>query len=354
MRLLSPTFALSIASVISLVGPQIAFGENEERQRISFPQKALLAGKSIIGKGKQSIAGRGEFDTHFQFTYAGAITNLTPGSEASVWLPIASDSNDQVIQRRRIQLPAEFKIHREEVFGNQMVHFIGTANEAGEIPFEISYRFRRKALSAKSVNPVSQASRELFLNGSSFVPIDRNLSKQVLGENNVSSDAMIAGRKIYDAVNQRMRYDKPEGQSWGRGDSVWACDHGFGNCTDFHSLFISVCREQQIPAKFEIGFPIQLNEESGSIGGYHCWAKFAVADRWIPVDISEASKASEQTEFFFGNLPADRITFSMGRDLVLSPAQQGEPVNFLVYPYVEVEGEMHADFRKDFRFKRLD
>ena len=216
MRLLSPTFALSIASVISLVGPQIAFGENEERQRISFPQKALLAGKSIIGKGKQSIAGRGEFDTHFQFTYAGAITNLTPGIEASVWLPIASDSNDQVIQRRRIQLPAEFKIHREEVFGNQMVHFIGTANEAGEIPFEISYRFRRKALSAKSVNPVSQASRELFLNGSSFVPIDRNLSKQVLGENNVSSDAMIAGRKIYDAVNQRMRYDKPEGQSWGK------------------------------------------------------------------------------------------------------------------------------------------
>ncbi|MEC8473111.1 MAG: transglutaminase domain-containing protein [Planctomycetota bacterium] len=354
MQLPLPIFALSIASIISLVGPQVTFGENEGRQRISFSKKALLAGKSIIGKGKQPIAGRGEFDTHFQFIYAGAITNLTPGSEASVWLPVASDSDDQVIQRRRIQLPAEFNIDRDDVFGNQMVHFKGTANEAGEIPFEISYRFHRKALPAKSENPVSQASKELFLNGSSVVPIDRNLSKQVLGEKNLSSDTMIAGRMIYDAVNQRMRYDKPEGQSWGRGDSVWACDNGFGNCTDFHSLFISICREQQIPAKFEIGFPIELNDKSGSIGGYHCWAKFAVADRWIPVDISEASKTPEQSEFFFGNLPADRITFSMGRDLILSPAQQGEPVNFLVYPYVEVDGEMHTDFRKDFRFKRLD
>ena len=28
----------------------------------------------------------------------------------------------------------------------------------------------------------------------------------------------------------------------------------------------------------------------------------------------------------------------MGRDLVLNPRQSGEPVNFLIYPYVEVDG----------------
>jgi len=29
----------------------------------------------------------------------------------------------------------------------------------------------------------------------------------------------------------------------------------------------------------------------------------------------------------------------MGRDLVLKPRQQGEPLNFLIYPYVEVDGK---------------
>ena len=29
----------------------------------------------------------------------------------------------------------------------------------------------------------------------------------------------------------------------------------------------------------------------------------------------------------------------MGRDLVLKPRQNAEPVNFLIYPYVEVDGK---------------
>jgi hypothetical protein len=28
----------------------------------------------------------------------------------------------------------------------------------------------------------------------------------------------------------------------------------------------------------------------------------------------------------------------MGRDLVLTPRQSGDPVNFLIYPYVEIDG----------------
>ncbi|MBL6725428.1 MAG: transglutaminase domain-containing protein, partial [Rubripirellula sp.] len=61
----------------------------------------------------------------------------------------------------------------------------------------------------------------------------------------------------------------------------------------------------------------------------------------------------ERTDFFFGNLPPDRIVLSVGRDLNLSPQQKAAPVNFLVYPYVEVEGVPHSEFRKEFRFDNL-
>ena len=44
-------------------------------------------------------------------------------------------------------------------------------------------------------------------------------------------------------------------------------------------------------------------------------------------------------EFYFGGLTADRVAFSVGRDLVLSPKQNGPPLNFFVYPYAEVNGK---------------
>ena len=46
---------------------------------------------------------------------------------------------------------------------------------------------------------------------------------------------------------------------------------------------------------------------------------------------------------------------SSGRDLVLEPKQQGGPVNFFIYPYLEVDGKPGgAQVEKTFRFRNLD
>jgi transglutaminase-like putative cysteine protease len=135
-----------------------------------------------------------------------------------------------------------------------------------------------------------------------------------------------------------MKYSK-EGTGWGRGDSVWACDSRYGNCTDFHSLFMSLARAKEIPARFEIGFMLPNDKPEGAVTGYHCWAYFFANERWVPVDISEADKNPSLREYYFGNLTANRVTFSTGRDIVLTPPQTGDPINFFVYPYVEVHGK---------------
>ena len=36
------------------------------------------------------------------------------------------------------------------------------------------------------------------------------------------------------------------------------------------------------------------------------------------------------------------MTFSTGRDIVLAPKQDGPPLNFFVYPYVEVAGKPYT------------
>jgi hypothetical protein len=60
----------------------------------------------------------------------------------------------------------------------------------------------------------------------------------------------------------------------------------------------------------------------------------------VPVDASDASKSSDPAvrAMLFGNLPANRVEFTMGRDLTLKPATS-ERLNFFIYPRVELNGK---------------
>ena len=44
--------------------------------------------------------------------------------------------------------------------------------------------------------------------------------------------------------------------------------------------------------------------------------------------------------YFFGGVDPYRVRLSEGRDLQLTPAQAGGPVNYLMYPYAEVGGQV--------------
>src|SRR5207248_8815115 len=136
--------------------------------------------------------------------------------------------------------------------------------------------------------PVSESESRLarLLEPDAKVPVGGRPLELLKGKQ-LPSDQVELGRLLYDVVNGHMRYSK-EGKGWGNGDAVWACDSKFGNCSDFHSLFISMARGNKIPAKFEMGFPLPPESGSGAIGGYHCWAWFMPQGQgWVPVDISE-------------------------------------------------------------------
>ena len=52
-----------------------------------------------------------------------------------------------------------------------------------------------------------------------------------------------------------------------------------------------------------------------------------------------SNKNPKMTDYYYGKLTENRITLSTGRDITLSPAQVGPPLNFFIYPYVEVDGK---------------
>lgn len=288
----------------------------------------------------------------FRFVYGATITGLEPGAQARLWLPLATNSHWQKVRRTTTQVPGEPRETLERRFGNALLYTEASADARGEIPLRIVYEIERAEFLPGEDAP-NVEKNGAFLQGSQKVPVDGTLRQRLLAKTTLPRETIAVGRALYDVVNRQMRYDKPEGKPWGRGDALWACGSGFGNCTDFHSVFIGLCRDLRIPAKFEIGFPIPNDASRGEIDGYHCWAMFADGDRWVAVDISEADKHPEMTDYYFGRLTPDRVGFTTGRDLQLDPPQQASPVNFLVYPYVEVDGKQHTEFKKQFRFEDL-
>lgn len=322
----------------------------------------------------------------FHFSYEVSI-DPTFGKKLELWIPVPRSNEVQTISNLKIQsdgLPFEMK--DDTTHGNKYVHFredSGTiASKTITMTFDVSRKEHGK-VSYKNVDP------HLYLEAYSTVPVG-NIFSSIIRENQLSKNDV---RGIYNFVLSGMHYAKPKtvndvyfrepwltsngvyGQkgmkrddvvalyqkaereksnyTFGKGNSVYACDVGVGNCTDYHSYFMSLGRTLGIPVRFHMGFPIPQNSE-GDIKGYHCWADFYVAGQgWTPVDISEADKDSTKSDYYFGTVDHNRVEMMVGRDFVLE-GYEDKFVNFFIYPLVEVDDKKSTAFTKVFSYKSYD
>jgi transglutaminase-like putative cysteine protease len=297
---------------------------------------------------------------HFTFHYSFTVKNLPAGKKVRISIPQAqSDAYQEVkVISAKGDLPLE--TNRESKYGNYL-YYAETSTPQSELHFDIEYnviRHERLAFgpAAPHVSSVSlsQKQRQQDLQPDALVPITGLPAELAAKVTTGKIDPLEKARAIYDYVFSTMRYDKT-GTGWGHGDVLYACDAKKGNCTDFHSLFIAMARSQGIPARFEIGFPLPSDKHSSEIAGYHCWSDFYIDGKgWIPVDISEAWKHPEKRDYFFGSHDVNRVQFSMGRDLRLNPPQSGQPLNYFVYPYVEVDGKEFPNVDTAFSFADVE
>ena len=278
----------------------------------------------------------------FRLDYGATLSELPDGVRVRVWLPVPQTNDHQKVKMLETALPADGKTASEPTYGNKILYFETKGPASGSLEFATSYLVHRREVRGLTGGggkiQLTGAQRNLFLSGNKNVPL-AGKQLRLLDGINLSNNPLVLARALYERVDDHVRYDKSQ-PGYGNGDVLWVCDSRFGNCTDFHSLFISWARAKGLPARFEIGFPLPPDRGAGTIGGYHCWALFHSDETgWVPVDISEADKHPDKKEYYFGNLTEDRVTFTIGRDIELVPQQDGEPLNFFVYPYVEVDGK---------------
>lgn len=322
---------------------------------------AALIGMSVIGgTASADLPDSIRQPRTVELFYSINVSRISKDAEdAFAWVPLPQSTPDQIAEDVRIESEWPHEVLSEEVFGNQFVRFdfsdaIGTGETAKA--GKITLRVTRRARATPARNTVAgDTAEELarFLLPSKLVSIEGAVADEadrIVGD---EVDPLIRARLLYDNIVDTVAYGK-SGDGWGRGDSQFACDVRTGNCTDFHSLFMGEARHLGIPTRFVMGFGLPDKRGEGTIGGYHCWAEFYVDGYgWISIDASEAHRSPLKRDLLFGGLDTSRVQFTKGRDIHL-PKAQGAPVNFSIYPYVEVDGKPHPNVEFTVTFKDVE
>jgi len=241
-----------------------------------------------------------------------------------VWFPIAqSDQFQQVkIVSKSGDLPV--KETSEPEYGNKL--FYAHTDKADKTEYHFSVKYDVVRLEHLARFPPSRSQRKIwrrFLQADKLVPITGKPAEIAVEQVKPGMPDMEKARALYDYPLPPCAMTRPAAA----GVAVTPSGPVMPSTATVRLpfVFISMVRSQKIPARFEMGLPLPDGQNSGQIAGYHCWAQFYTRERgWFPVDISEAWKHQEKKDYFFGAHDVNRVQFTVGRDLELSPKQHGK------------------------------
>jgi len=282
----------------------------------------------------------------FIFHYTVKLPELD--APAKLWLPVAQADRFQEVDMLAQKTPVEGDLIEDDRYGNQALYLKLSPKHSGET-IQLDYQVTRLE---KSAYREDDTNLEDYLGATPLLPIGGrfdSIAQTIITDREAEGELMKA-RALYDYVVDNVRYAK-QGK-YGTADANFACDAKSGNCTEFHSLFISLARSAGIPARFAVGAAIPANRNDGGINGYHCWAEFYADGKWWPVDISEANKYSDLATYYFGHHPANRIELSKGRNIQFDPGPASGALSFFAYPVLEVNGEDIPVAKTTFSFER--
>ena len=321
----------------------------------------------------------------FQFIYEVEV-EPTDGKKLELWIPIPQTNEVQTISNLTFDTNGlVYSIKDEKVHRNKYLYILNETGISSSKVVSVKFDVIRKEHSSHSdrnVNPQN------YLGSYNTVPTGVLFSK-IIYENDLSKSNV---RGIYDFILSGMHYGKPKsvddiyyrspwlnsdsiyGQkgvtrddvvklyqqskidggdyTFGKGNSIYACDIGVGNCTDYHSYFMSLGRTLGVPVRFHMGFPIP-SESEGTVSGYHCWADYYIeGEGWYPVDISEGDKDPQRKDYYFGTLDNNRVEMILGRDIKLEGYEM-ETTNLFIYPIMEINDQTSSAFSKSFQYKEI-
>lgn len=249
-----------------------------------------------------------------------------PAKRVRLWFPVPQESTVQAV--RNLAYSREPKVGTEPKYGNKIASWeVQSPSAAVEVSmtFECTRWELLTDLAQLQVDGRDDASAfEVFRKADRLAVLDSETGKLSDQACQGKTGALEKARAIYDFVLSTVAYDPAAS---GGGSTTQAREKRKGDSADLHSYFNSLARAQGIASGLEAGL---LESAPGAV---RTWAFFRVPGKtWVPVDAVAKARG-------FGELTADRVTLSTGRDLMLVPEQEGPALNVFGAPYAEADGK---------------
>ena len=156
---------------------------------------------------------------------------------------------------------------------------------------------------------------------------------------------------IYNWVVQNTFRD-PDVQGCGVGAVEVTLARRGGKCVDISTVYVALARAAGVPAREVFGLRLGKGKGANDItGGHHCWAEYYQPGAgWTQTDPADVRKAmlgkmmtpeqeAKVREYYRSAVGPNRIVLSKtGRGIMLNPPQNGDLLNYFMYPYAEIDG----------------
>jgi len=285
---------------------------------------------------------------------------------ARLWIPYPVSDADQSITNISVKGDfAESAVYTDEKYSTSMLY---AAWNKGAKSRKITFTFdvERKEVKKRLISYENQQipkEYEKYLVQSNLCPRDHRLKKL--------ADEITAGRAtildkvkaIYDWTCENT-YRNPETRGCGFGNVYKLLKDPGGKCVDISSIFIALARAAGVPAREIFGIRQGKKDMVDISKWQHCWAEYYLPGfGWVPVDPADVRKmmlkenlelidlkTKQYRDYFWGGIDPYRVKLSQGRDITLNPAQKGNPINYLMYPFAQI-GEKTLDWLDTEAFK---
>lgn len=344
---LNPLLAIIVVAIIFIASVIVILNKDDDDDDddniLTNPADIKYRSTEVVTPGTKH--GRMAFNVN--------IDSANASNGIKLWLPYPTSSEYQEIED--VDISGNFDHHailKDSESGTIFLYAEWTnPTENGTLSY--SFNITRTEIIRKNFPLVEgpiPVEVEQFLLPSPSVPINGTVKAET--EKAITTEETILAKSIaiYDyIINNGVR--DPTILGCGDGDPCTTIEDGIsGKCADIHSVYVAMARSAGIPAR-EI-FGTRISKDGDITGNYHCRAEFYLPGYgWVPVDPSDVRKAmlkedleltdartDEVREYYFGAQTETYVDFYSGRDITCNPAQSAGTVNYLMYPYAEVDG----------------
>ncbi|HLH52319.1 MAG TPA: transglutaminase-like domain-containing protein [Verrucomicrobiae bacterium] len=257
------------------------------------------------------------------------------GETIRAWLPIPRRYPFQGGFSLVSGTPAAQQIDSEDSTARS-IYFEQVAHRGKPTEFKAQYQYTARGVwfdlkpeEVRPYDPNQPGLREFMGEGPhiQFTPEIRALSERISG---AETNVCLKAKRFYEWIAENIKYSTATEYSTIRNISEYCRSHGYGDCGQEGLLFMTLCRLNGIPARWQSGWTIFPGAKSN-----HDWTEIYLAPYgWVPVDpymgiyatryattLTPAERL-ELRDFYFGGLDQYRLIANSDHNQALHPAKR--------------------------------